>query len=242
MLLYRYQPINKFTLENLIHKKNWASNPIKFNDPFEFNLRTGGYINSEGKWEDLSKEDALTRNLIKGTLNTMGVVSYSESYDNILLWSHYAFNHQGMCLVFEIESPEHIHLFKVKYKKNIFNLGFKNNSKNYPVLYTKSKEWSYEKEHRQIFMHSEKYFNYPGELKEIIFGCQSSISDISTVIKICNSDKITFSKMFVQQDTFNLGKSSVSQIDYDSIPKSWGGKFIDGDDKVGKRYEGRIQS
>jgi len=242
MLLYRYQPINKYTLENLIHKKNWASNHIKFNDPFEFNLRTGVYINSEGKWEDISKEDALKRNLIKGTLNTMGVVSYSESYDNILLWSHYSSNHQGMCLVFEIENLELTNLFKVKYKKNIFNLGFKNNSNNYPVLYTKSKEWSYEKEHRQIFMQNEKYFSYPGELKEIIFGCQSSLGDISTVIKICNSDKITFSKMFIQQDTFNLGKSSVSKIDCDSIPKSWGGKFIDGDDKVGKRYEGRIQS
>jgi hypothetical protein len=242
MIIYRYQPINKFTLENLIHKKNWASNPIKFNDPFEFNIRTGGYINSEGKWVGINESDTLKRDSIKKTLSSMGIVSYSESDDNILLWSHYAYNHQGMCLVFEIENPEQSHLFKVKYKKNIFNLGFKNNSKNQPVLYTKSKEWSYEKEHRQIFMYNERHFDYPGELKEIIFGCQSSLSDISTVIKICNSDKITFSKMFIQQDTFNLGKSSVSQIDCDSIPESWGGKFIDGDDKVGRYHGKRIQS
>lgn len=228
MLLYRYQPINKYTLENLVHKKNWASNPINFNDPFEFTLRTGNSINSEGKYILIKKEELLVKEQIQKTLSSMGVVSYSESYDDILLWSHYAFNHQGMCLVFEIENPKYLHLFKVKYRKTIFNLGFKKNSKNQPVLYTKSKVWAYEREHRQIFMYNEKHFDYPGKLKEIIFGCQSSIKDISTVVKICNEANMTFSKMFIQRDTFNLGKLSVSNINNESIPKFWDGKYYEG--------------
>ena len=235
MLLYRYQPINKYTIENLIHKKNWASNPIKFNDPFEFNLRSGGLINTECKLVDINEKELLIRNEIIKTLSSMGVVSYSESYDNILLWSHYAFNHQGMCLVFEVNDPKYLHLFKVKYRKKIFNTGFKNSSKNHALLYTKSKSWAYEKEHRQIFMYNERYFDYPGELKEVIFGCQCSISDISTIIKICNSDNITYSKMFIQQDTFNLSKSSESRMDCDSIPKFWKGKHNGWEEKIGKK-------
>lgn len=228
MLLYRYQPINKFTLENLIHRKNWASNPINFNDPFEFNLRTGNSIDSKGRYIIAEKEVKLVREKIQETLSSMGVVSYSETYDNILLWSHYSYNHQGMCLVFEIENPKDLNLYKVKYRKNIFNLGFEKKSNNYPVLYTKSIAWKYEKEYREIFMKNERHFNYPGKLKEIIFGCQSSIKDISTVVKICDSDEIIFSKMFIQRDTFNLGKSAVSKITSNNIPKFLEGRYYEG--------------
>ena len=28
----------------------------------------------------------------------MGVVCFSESYDNIIMWSHYSDNHKGFCL------------------------------------------------------------------------------------------------------------------------------------------------
>ena len=229
MLLYRYQPINKFALENLILKKNWASSVKYFNDPFEFSLRSNITLTQEGKIEYITPAMNDIREGIHDHINKLGVVSYSAEEYNSLLWSHYSNNHKGMCLVFEIKEEQKAELFKVSYENEIPKLDFKEDEDLKEILITKSTVWRYENEYRQIFRGSEKHYIYPGELVEIIFGCQTTSKDIEVIFKIIEStyeSQMTVSKMFIQQDTFLLGKSSFGYKKESQVPKWWDGKII----------------
>ena len=48
-----------------------------------------------------------------------GMISFSEDYKSPLLWSHYAEQHAGVCLGFEV--PDEM-LLKVRYRKDRFKL------------------------------------------------------------------------------------------------------------------------
>jgi hypothetical protein len=229
MLLYRYQPINKFTLENLIHKKNWASTVDKFNDPFEFQLRSDYIIDTNShKLVYLSNEEKEIRKKVKESIKNFGVVSYSETENNTLLWSHYSGNHKGMCLVFEITNEQKSGISKVNYQERISSIKFEHDTRIQDLLTTKSKDWSYEREYREIFEIGGQHYPYPSELKAIIFGCQAPFRDIEMVVKICDCSHekdIEFSKMFIQEDTFNLGKSTIPHKKNTAVHKFWEGKF-----------------
>ena len=106
-----------------------------------------------------------------------GVLCLSEIGDDILMWSHYADGHRGLCLVFEIQQDkeEHIHFFarafKVRYQKTFpsFNWYLRDDQmqvKATPLtkadhweeeqikatVLTKADHWQYEQERRTIDM------------------------------------------------------------------------------------------
>lgn len=225
--LYRYQPINKFTIENFIRKSNWTSNPIKFNDPFEFPITGVGKLNKQNKFEYLNKNQLEIRNKIQQDLSKLGVVSYSRKYDNILLWSHYADNHKGICLGFNKIRADSLHA--VRYKKIVPILKYSKNENYYKVLIAKNKCWKYEEEYREIFGVNECFSPYCGELTEIIFGCQTPFKDIEMIYELTDHyypGKMTFSKMFIQENTFNLGKVSIDHIKGAKPFNYWKDKFM----------------
>ncbi len=97
---------------------------------------------------------------------THGVISLTETNDNLLMWSHYADEHKGMLVSFEIDlnSPfDFFHIYeehkncyfsKVNYRKfrqfstevSIDNL----DEVKLHYMLSKSDEWIYEKEHRFV--------------------------------------------------------------------------------------------
>lgn len=105
------------------------------------------------------------------------------------MWGHYAENHTGICLVFEISSGfENSSLFKVNYCRNLLEVPL--DKEGMPVLTTelankilshKYKGWEYENECR-IFVSLEHkapenghyFYDFTDEfcLKEIILGCR----------------------------------------------------------------------
>ncbi|MFM5749616.1 DUF2971 domain-containing protein [Aeromonas veronii] len=138
--------------------------PMYLNDPFESAI-------SEEISHYESKEDGWLIELDYWTeLLTLGVISFSETSRNLLMWAHYAKNHKGMCIGFEPDVLESIprdkymdrsyHAYyptKVNYdnvrvdlhelaaqKSNLYDAGIKR------ILTTKSDDWIYEKEHRCI--------------------------------------------------------------------------------------------
>src|SRR5688572_22338080 len=86
MKLYKFHSINQNLVKSLQTKTNWYSRIKYLNDPFElfFNDKTGT--------EDykLFKE-------------SICVCSFSKNRNEILMWSHYTYNHEGVCLEFEID-------------------------------------------------------------------------------------------------------------------------------------------
>lgn len=185
-----------YTIINLANNQLYFDYPINFNDPFdsrvycsfegtkeEFNEKTGINI------ADLNKEMYKEQNgIIKidygklfitdGIKNLHGDVPYviypkiccfSEVYDDILMWSHYADYHKGICLCFKsvkvnneywlpISTPTnqfaHILFQRVVYHKNVpdsINLLDEDMKiKMHEFLLDKLLIWNYEQEFRII--------------------------------------------------------------------------------------------
>lgn len=175
--LYRYMPFIENRLTDLIVEKNlFLPCPALFNDPF-----------------DSSLDEEIRLTFIESAMGC-----FSVENDNILLYSHYANNHKGICVGFDTQ-------------KLIQSLTKENNSlkadlrpvwyfskmppfklPTQPALCATSKHdvWSYEKEYR-LFMVGEnaslapsKSFNYdPNAITELICGCKAS----DETIKVCKT-------------------------------------------------------
>ena len=155
------------------------------------------------------------RNYVKQKVNKdlktkYGICSLSASKDNILLWSHYTNNHKGVCIglntkkiiefmdqkakmgiVFDLQDIDYkkempkINFFESMKQINVHN--FKN-SDLYKLLYTKSKDWNYEKEYRFILYDQTNKIVSIGNniISEIILGCRISSDNKKLILDICN--------------------------------------------------------
>lgn len=83
----------------------------------------------------------------------VGVYCVSELCDDILMWSHYADSHRGICLEFDGHGPLMAHAQCVTYSKDRVPLNVYDDDKLTGVdkaLLTKSDRWCYENEWRLI--------------------------------------------------------------------------------------------
>jgi hypothetical protein len=225
MEFYRYQSINKLTLQNLTNQKNWVADPLEFNDPFEFSLYDNYLIDDYGKARHFSHIEYAIVMKYKDLINNYGVVCYTSNNNNTLLWSHYADHHKGMCLVFDLDKENMEKLYKVKYQKNFAKINYTDDSNIMEeiktLVTTKSIEWEYEKEYREIFIEKNSLYKYPGKLVEIIFGCRAPFEDIKMVTNIATSKNpnIIISKMHMDSAQYSLCKVTLG--DNKKIPKIW---------------------
>ena len=127
-LFFKYQPIDDYLIENLKHNQIYFNNPSKYNDPFDSKIYDNGSGCTEKEWikdcmnahPGISRDtaaDALVYNIEEGRLHRKGeLITVDKSYtensgplaccfskecDNILMWSHYANHHKGICLRFK---------------------------------------------------------------------------------------------------------------------------------------------
>jgi hypothetical protein len=88
------------------------------------------------------------------SLHKTGVYCVSERNDDILMWSHYADNHRGVCLEFNGGAAEMIDAQRVIYAEDRPAIDqFRDTTvqeKMEKALLTKSSHWSYEKEWRIV--------------------------------------------------------------------------------------------
>jgi len=205
--LYKYQAINKMVLSNLAHRKLWVSFPSVFNDPFEFRLQR---TNDVRGLEELRKQNPhlghlndadLVKRAIEGYeshIRSWGVICFTEVPDSILMWSHYADLHRGICLGFcgreEAENPNDIALYQVVYEEEYPELDF---SKIWykdglaKILWTKHVGWAHEQEWRLIHadVAANRLIDYPGRLNKIIFGLRTTQADRYLVKSILKAEE-----------------------------------------------------
>lgn len=142
MKVYHFLP-EKFALNNLKHRRVKISLLNELNDPFE--LVAANYSKKEqrqiwGKWRDQQ-------------IKCWGLVCFSKTWKNPVLWSHYGDRHRGMCLGFNIPDE---HLIQVTYTKNrleidierLFAEGKLTKDHMIKLFRTKFIDWKYEREAR----------------------------------------------------------------------------------------------
>ena len=183
--MYKYQQIKPNTLDGLRNHRLWFSSPARFNDPFDCNVSCFLGRNKqdfESRLESFfGPSDAMVRMLKKSEAGwrhknealmlmlrfiysrKIHVCSLSTEWDNMLMWSHYAKQHTGMCLVFDSYKAGLIrdNVLPVQYfakypaylvdARRIGNLEMLAKQ----LLAVKSSEWEYEHEWR-AFMVNEK--------------------------------------------------------------------------------------
>jgi hypothetical protein len=153
----------------------------------------------------------------------MGLTSFSRNWDNLLLWSHYASGHTGLCLGFDISENSNKWL-DVQYQPNLQRIrGPQDLNRNFALkmFTTKHESWSYEQEVR-LFVGLEdppddnKRFWFPFgpnlQLREVIIGVQCRTDVADEVCKILGEwpDEIDCTWAYMRSDAFLLVRSKMT--------------------------------
>ena len=207
--LYKYKPINQFTLDIIANDRIFYPLPGSFNDPFDtkcsFKNKSALTQTADEKKiaqafpdENPSDITVFTRtdltqeiDVFKNRLNNFGILSLTGNAKNILMWSHYADSHRGVCLIFDTSDDTNIfgQAIKVQYQHeypviNIMDLNNHNNTIN--MISVKSIDWGYEKEWRiirGISVGGDGYFDIePKSLTGIILGSHITEKDEKRVM------------------------------------------------------------
>lgn len=138
----------------------------------------------KGRHRDPNTWEALRKGVIQKLGRDIGLYCMSRVPDSILMWSHYAHDHQGYCL--EFEATDHTVMFgeaqPVLYRDDYPIVDFFNtpNEEQVDLIFlTKYTGWAYEQEWRIIdFQNGPGLRAYPPELlRAVIFGLSMSKDD-----------------------------------------------------------------
>lgn len=208
MRFFKFQPINKYSLHGLANQSLFFAHPSVLNDPFEFELHDEvcsdemlQYIRSSGGVGSEISSVELRSNLKKEArrhIADFGVVSLSERDDSPLMWGHYANDHKGMCLEFEVANHEGS-VIPVDYSDELAVLTdpkvpFWHKDNALKPLTTKHSDWSYEKEHRLLHCSGGTSQPYPEdiELVSVAFGTRAPKIDIELVQHVLAGKRVGF--------------------------------------------------
>ena len=172
--LYRYMPANYYNIRNIETQKIHLSCNGVMNDIYE-----GLPISEEGRCIDYYEQQKLK--------DLAYMTCFSETNDNSLMWSHYAKQHEGMCVEYDFKKLKNNgfdilkHLFPVVYcdkriiKRNMKSLiqsleelgkaidgsyvyeGEEALDDILPLFLTKAKVWEYEREWRLLYTKMHMY-------------------------------------------------------------------------------------
>lgn len=234
--LYKYRPFNAYALSCIANHSIWLAKPESFNDPFDCaitldkslykdsiihaisaSMNTSASIKREKEklftlWPGDVEAFETLRNSIKELTQNMGICSFAESPDTLLLWSHYADHHRGFCVEYNSKNNKLSKLAqKVRYTDSVpkisaADLDGPNKHDAFDSLWlTKATCWSYEKEWRVMDKEGDKEVQAPAPISAIIFGAKMPIKDRVTIINILNYDEtIIFKEAVLADGAFNL--------------------------------------
>lgn len=146
--VFKYFGTKDIYLQSLREQYLYHSDFRYFNDPFDCNIEL---LNFE-KLTKSKKEINIEVN-IREKFNSIGVCCFTRLAKSILMWSHYASNHEGFCVEFNYNSRINgINPLDVNYSDSFVKADFHKNKQDalFHMIFTKAKQWEYEEELRSI--------------------------------------------------------------------------------------------
>ena len=144
-----------------------------------------------------AKVNEISHGIWRAIADRYRVYCLGQNSADLLMWSHYADNHRGICLEFTTRNVVMCCATQVEYC-SVFPIGrlySKSEDDNLVPLLTKSDVWSYEHEYRLVAQERDKSTahdtlmtdaNYltlpPNTLTSIIVGCQGSVDEVQSVV------------------------------------------------------------
>jgi|GEM_PF-423269 len=240
MKVYKYRGGTEHTFErdlnSLENNYFWAPKYSELNDPCEGLIITDTFKNQTDSLQKLfslnenSVEDLNNSfdNLISHSLNA-GIYSLSKTYKHELLWAHYASEHTGFCIEYDLEILvndniyQNFYHFPVEYAKSppVIGINDLNNGKGNKLIRklagTKSKSWAYEKEIRIISDEAGRQdYNYSA-VESIYFGLRMPDKKKKAIMKRLKGRGINYYQINLKEDSYKFKREPVSDI-YDDCP------------------------
>lgn len=253
--LYKYYSNTILNFETVKANKMWYSAPCNFNDVFDcdisidekemFNdvlemlpdkrqIRPGSPA-----WRELRETMRQQLKVLGSTFGafreTTGISCLSESDESLLMWAHYANNHCGMCVEYDLlEISKQLGFTPVPIIYSDDRVCFRSlqietiekDSLNIFIqsITTKSSEWSYEREWRIIRekeVCGDKWnTDKKGALLEmirpssVILGCEAKRDFEKAVKEYCEANKINLYKMEKDKTLYHLNKHVILEFNF----------------------------
>lgn len=195
--------------------------------------RPGAYEEFE-QWErgirnDLVANPAKLRDFFfeRGVKNLdakIGLLCLSRRWDNALMWAHYAASHSGFCVGFDrthaffnSESADE-RLRDVVYSAQRVRVPLTQGTPiDFEVMFTKSRDWEYEHEERQLLLLSQASVTVPRSpypihlfsvpldaVREIILGARAATPVVDAVRQFCAHHSPAVFRAEVSSATFDM--------------------------------------
>ncbi len=189
------------------------------------------YLESDELFNQLNITQMITKqdqyqnleSLKKRLQNVFKVSCFSTENNNLLMWSHYAKNHQGFCVEYDISKIKMEHTFRINfwpviYKTKTLDISLlkkiKNVIGNNPTLSPllriiigtiKAKDWYYEKEWRFIQRNIDSdLFTMPIKPSCVYLGAKISSENKQIIKEILREQSIPHKHMKLKQGYFSL--------------------------------------
>ncbi len=248
-IVYKYFRINQYLYDTLISNQLYFSSIEQFNDPYDCHLAILDKISEEDfnvfiektikdtdikmKYLDAfrKKPDEFIKPFIemyRNWLKHLGICCFTKGKENILLWSHYADSHRGVCLGFDYNLMEKIfpQFDEVNYNDEPFYFDIKNplDSVSRTAL-RKSSDWKYEDEIRFFMERSKNTDFYKEALLEVNFGSRCSKRDMMNIqylISKLNYPHCSFYKSSINQSKYivEFEKNDINSLKKDVLKDS----------------------
>lgn len=226
--LYKYRSI-KSAIEFLKNSSIYFSNYRDFNDPFEsackkkLDFTPQQYYDAFLRWgvdplTAMQKVEEIRLGLVNGVdlqkqvtdliLNGFAYFCMAKEPDNILMWSHYADSHKGVCFRFDLlQDDTFLNTVPVDYNSEYLEFDSLNGNPA-PIITRKSPYWSYEHEHRTITTDIKGIHQINKDtLVEIIFGCRTlkrNKTRIRNLVMSNSFNSVSFSEAVVNPEAYKL--------------------------------------
>lgn len=211
---FKYRSINKDLIDSLVNGTLYFALPSNLNDPFDCQIDIRKSANFAASKVSGMKREILLRistldnfvDEIQRRMMKIGVCSFSLNLEEPLLWSHYADEHRGICLMYEFtenflleEVNEIVGVSKIEYGENplsdwlIKSIPDRIEDDFYDhfttellkrVLIVKAYGWRYENECRIIRQNAGPFLIPKECLKQVCFGMHTAEADMQLVRKI----------------------------------------------------------
>lgn len=254
--IYKYCPDTQLHWDTIKSNQLWYSAPCNFNDVFDsvISIDDKSLMNDVLKlvlgnrkirpgskmWKEIhvrmKQELRSLKDKLNELRNTTGISCFSECEDSLLMWAHYANNHQGFCMEYDlvdISKELKFTAVPVIYSDSRVcwnSLKLENIEKEAKSLFicsltSKSLDWSYEKEWRIIREQEACGDGWNADQKgallkmirpsSIILGCAVPSDFMNQVQQYCKTTQINLYKMEMDPLQYKLNRKTVMEFKND---------------------------
>ena len=181
--LYRYRSLVRSAdatdqeIDSILHNYLYCSEFGRMNDPMEGFYRPSKLLSGKSDYKDIVRE-------ITARKSGVGIACFTETYEDVLMWTHYAGNYTGMCLAYSTKEllaglPNHVNLVRLAYVDEpplIYPSQVRNaDSAAVHILSQKKYNWSYEREWRVLGSPGRVSAGRVQAVKSIFFGSRVNL-------------------------------------------------------------------